>query len=143
MALEPVRAALEHALVPLVYGDVTLDRVRGGTIISTETIFFYLARHLPVQQILLLGEVSGVYDTDEQVIPEINPANFEAIEHALGGSAGTDVTGGMETKVRDMLKLAQQNEGLEIRVMDGTQPGLLQQTLLGQVRPGTRISGGV
>lgn len=141
LALEPIQAALEHGLVPLVYGDVALDRVRGGTIISTETIFFYLAQHLPVRRILLLGEVEGVYAPDGSVIPVITPANFDAIERALGGSAGTDVTGGMETKVRDMLALAQQLDGLEIRIMDGRQPGLLRAALLGEAEPGTKISG--
>ncbi len=141
MAVEPVRAALEHGLVPLVYGDVALDLVRGGTIISTETIFFYLAQQLPVRRILLLGEVEGVYDAGGALIPSITPANFEMIERALGGSAGTDVTGGMETKVRDMLALAQQISGLEIRIMDGRKPGLLRDTLSGRVEPGTRISG--
>ena len=34
----PVRVALEHGLVPVLYGDVALDEVRGGTIISTEEI---------------------------------------------------------------------------------------------------------
>ncbi|MBE0690078.1 MAG: hypothetical protein IH587_08160 [Anaerolineae bacterium] len=33
MAVEPARAALAHGLSPLVYGDVSLDETRGGTII--------------------------------------------------------------------------------------------------------------
>jgi isopentenyl phosphate kinase len=140
MAVEPIREALSRGIVPLVYGDVSLDEVRGGTIISTETIFFYLARHLPVNQILLLGEVEGVYDQHGQIISEITPANFGAVEEALGGSAGTDVTGGMETKVRDMLALTQLVHGLTIRIMSGTKPDLLRQTLRGHTQPGTCIS---
>ena len=139
MALEPIRRALDCGLVPLVYGDVSLDRVRGGTIVSTETIFFYLARHLPVSRILLLGEVEGVYDAAGQVIPEITPATLPEIESALGGSAGTDVTGGMETKVRDMIALVEAVPDLTIRIMSGVQPGLLEATLLGQATPGTTI----
>lgn len=139
MALAPLQAALEHGLVPLVHGDVALDDTRGGTIISTETIFFYLAQHLPVDQILLLGEVEGVYDHNGVVIPEITPANYDAIESALGGSAGTDVTGGMETKVRDMLALVKSLPNLSIRIMDGREPGLLERTLLGQAHPGTLL----
>jgi isopentenyl phosphate kinase len=147
MALDPIRQALRHRLVPLVYGDVSHDSVRGGTIISTETIFFYLAQNLPIQspdlnvdQILLLGEVDGVYDDSGTVIPQITPANFDAIESALGGSAGTDVTGGMETKVRDMLALVRALPHLTIRIMNGTTPGLLERTLLGRASPGTAIT---
>ncbi len=140
MALGSIAAALEHGLVPLVYGDVALDTVRGGTILSTETIFFYLARHLTVQRVLLLGEVDGVYDQSGAVIPSISPATLPAVEAALGGSAGTDVTGGMETKVRDMVTLVQAIPALTIRIMNGTQPGLLEATLLDEVQPGTLIT---
>ncbi len=140
LALDPIRQALDHGLIPLVYGDVSLDEVRGGTIISTETIFFYLARHLPVSRILLLGEVEGVYDQAGAVIPKITPATLPAVEAALGGSAGTDVTGGMETKVRDMVALVEAVPNLTIRIMNGTQPGLLEAALLGKSEPGTLIT---
>lgn len=139
LAIEPIRSALEHKLVPLVYGDVSLDEVRGGTIISTEKIFFYLAQQLRVQQVLLLGEVEGVQDLEGRLIPEITRESIAEIEKALGGSAGVDVTGGMETKVRDMLSLVQLIPQMHIRIMDGTQPDLLQRALVGAVFPGTLI----
>lgn len=137
-----ISGALEHALVPLVFGDVALDDVRGGTIISTEAVFFYLAQRIPVKRVLLLGEVPGVYDAKGQVIPLITPHNYKAIESALGGSSGVDVTGGMETKVRDMLALTQKIAGLEIRIMDGREPGLLKAVLGGHAAPGTLITAG-
>jgi isopentenyl phosphate kinase len=135
----PIHVALEKSLIPLVYGDIALDEVRGGTIISTEKIFFYLAHHLPVDRILLLGEVDGVYDAVGQIVSEITPANYSEIQSALGGSAGTDVTGGMETKVSDMLKLVQSKTELSIRILDGTKHNLLKQTLLNESSPGTLI----
>jgi isopentenyl phosphate kinase len=140
LTLGPIWAAIEHGLVPLVYGDVALDNTRGGTILSTETIFFYLARHLPVKRVLLLGEVEGVYDPSGATIQRITPKTLPLIEKALGGSAGTDVTGGMETKVRDMVALVEAVPGLTIRIMSGTQPGLLEAALLDQATPGTLIS---
>lgn len=140
MAVEPVHAALEHGLVPLVYGDVALDDVRGGTIISTETIFFYLARHVPVSRIFLLGEVDGVLDDHQTVIPKITTETLPQIEGLLGGSHGTDVTGGMETKVRDMVSLAQVVPGLQIRIFNGTRPALLYRALVEEESPGTLIT---
>lgn len=139
MALGSIYHALDKSLVPLVYGDVSIDNLRGGTIISTETIFFYLARYLPVRRVLLLGEVDGVYDQNGVVIPSITPETLPQIEAALGGSSGTDVTGGMETKVRDMAALVSALPNLTIRILNGTIPGLLQATLLGQAEPGTLI----
>jgi isopentenyl phosphate kinase len=139
MAVEPIREALSQGIVPLIYGDVALDRVRGGTILSTEALFFYLAQHLPVTDILLLGEVEGVHDAQGIVIPEITTNNYREVELHLKGSAGVDVTGGMHAKVREMLNLVSQHPTLVIRIFDGTRAGLLQQTLLGQAVPGTLI----
>ena len=126
--------------MPLVYGDVAFDTVRGGTITSTESLFFYLAGYLSVRRILLLGEVEGVLDTAGQPIRHITPASLASIEAALGGSAGTDVTGGMETKVRDMVALVQRIPGLEVRILDGRDPERLLRVLAGTSSDGTLIS---
>lgn len=141
LALEPIQAALDNGLVPLVYGDVAVDHLRGGTIISTETIFFYLAKHLPVERILLFGETDGVYDATGTAIPEINRANYAEIAQFIGGSAGVDVTGGMVSKVRDMLDLvdAVVPRSLRIQIIDGTQPGLLRAVLCEDIQSGTII----
>lgn len=140
MNTDVISTAIEKKLIPLVHGDVSLDVVRGGTIISTETIFKYLAQKLPVTRIILLGEVAGVYDTAQHVIPKITPQNYSDVADALGGSRGTDVTGGMLSKVQDMLSLVQSHSSLEIRIADGRVPNLLQDILLGDVDVGTRIS---
>jgi isopentenyl phosphate kinase len=140
MDIQPIQRAINQRLMPLVYGDVAFDDVRGGTIVSTETVFFYLARYLPVNTILLLGEVEGVYDPDG-VIPTITPETLPDVEKVLGGSAGTDVTGGMETKVRDMVALVEAHPHISIRIMSGQQPLLLRDTLLQQATPGTLICG--
>jgi isopentenyl phosphate kinase len=142
MALHPIQAALDHQLIPLVYGDVSLDEVRGGTIISTEKIFFYLANQLPVDRILLLGEVEGVLGVDGTLVEEINTQNYDSLKASFGGSAGVDVTGGMETKVSDMLTLTALIPGLSIRIFDGRQPGLLRDVLLNRATPGTLIRKG-
>lgn len=139
MDVDPIRCALEHALVPLVYGDVAFDARRGGTIISTETIFFYLARQLHPARIMLLGEVEGVLDRNGRIVPLITPSNLDTITVSLGGSHGTDVTGGMASKVRQMVELVEQVRGLEVRIFGGTQPGQIEEALLGQIQPGTLI----
>jgi isopentenyl phosphate kinase len=139
MAVEPIRCALERDLVPLVYGDVAFDAQRGGTIISTEAIFFYLAQQLCPARIMLLGEVEGVLDQAGQIVPLITPGNLDTITTALGGSHGTDVTGGMASKVQQMIDLVEQVRGLEVRIFGGTQPGQIEAALLGQIQPGTLI----
>jgi isopentenyl phosphate kinase len=140
MELAPLKAALRNGILPVVYGDVCFDTELGGTITSTETIFMYLAAVLPVERIFLLGEVDGVYDQAGSVISRITPSNLAAVEQALGGSAGVDVTGGMESKVRDMVALAQAKTGLQIRIFNGKTPDLLLETLAGRAEPGTLIT---
>ena len=129
LALEPIRAALEHGLIPLIYGDVCLDSVRGGTIASTEEIMLYLARSLRPDRVLLAGLEAGVLAPDGAVIPRIDPASLPELEGALGGRAGVDVTGGMRSKVLGMLELARALPGVAIRIFSGAVPGAVEQAL--------------
>jgi len=140
MALQPLEVALKNGLIPLVYGDVSLDDVRGGTIISTETIMTYLAKNLPVKRVLLLGEVEGVLDGDGHVIPRITPNTLTQYQSALGGSYGTDVTGGMYAKVRDMVELVKMRPHLSIRIMNGQIPNRLLYALTENLETGTLIT---
>jgi isopentenyl phosphate kinase len=140
MTLHPLQQALAHKLIPLVYGDVALDSVRGGTIVSTEKLFTYLAYHLPVKRILLLGEVEGVYGDGGRVISEITPTTFPALASFIAGAAGTDVTGGMIAKVQEMLKLVQSVPQITVHILDGRQPDLLRQVLTSEhISVGTTI----
>ena len=138
--LAPVHQALEHGLVPLLYGDVALDQSQGGTIISTEQIFAHLAHHLHPARLILVGTVDGVYDADPvrdpaaQLISSISTANWASIRAHLGGSHGTDVTGGMLSKVEEMIRLARQMPGLEVQLISGEPVDALKTALLRSAR---------
>ena len=142
MSVQAIETALAYGLVPLVYGDVALDTVRGGTIVSTESLFTYLAQVLPVTRIVLVGEVDGVLDETGTVIPRITPGTVGAAKSVLKGSSGTDVTGGMLTKVTDMVALVEQKPSLRIKIVNGTTAGVLQTVLADSARDdvGTTIS---
>lgn len=134
-----IEESMQRGLLPLVHGDVAFDRHRGATILSTETIFTHLAQTLPVKRIILLGEVDGVLDDQRQVISSITPANFEQYRSFLGGSSGTDVTGGMLTKVTDMLALTASIPDLQIRIVNGLVAGNLTHALNDTASVGTLI----
>jgi isopentenyl phosphate kinase len=140
MSMRSIETALSNRLIPVVYGDVSLDSVLGGTIISTEKLFFYLSTVLTVDQVFLLGEVFGVYGSSGEVVENITSANFGSLFSVLGGSAGTDVTGGMETKVEDMLSVIERSSKMTIRIFSGLTENLLHDALLGKAHPGTLIS---
>lgn len=146
----PVLRALEELLVPLVHGDVAMDEVRGGTIVSTEELMAYMVDELGPRRILLLGETAGVLRKQERdgpeqedVIPFITPDTVASIAPSLEGSHGPDVTGGMLGKVHQMLDLVQKHPGLQVHIISGLEPGLLPRVLLDpELAVGTRISSG-
>lgn len=133
--LEPFQRALAAGLVPVVFGDVTFDQERGGTIFSTENLFDHMARQLHPGRLLLAGIEGGVYadfPACKQLITRITPENFDRVAPVLGGSAGMDVTGGMFSKVSEMLDLVSAEPQLEVLIFSGLLPGLLQRVLLGE-----------
>jgi isopentenyl phosphate kinase len=137
----PIHAALARDLVPLVYGDVALDDVRGGTIASTEDLFVYLAEELRPGRILLLGRVPGVLGRNGEIIGQITPADLPSLRKALSGPRGVDVTGGMADKVTRMVELVQRHAETRVRILTGTEPELLTRALLDDALDvGTRIS---
>ena len=140
IAVEPVKNALEAGLVPVLYGDVAFDLVRGGTIISTEEVLMALAGALQPSWFLLAGETAGVLDESGRPIPLISAANYDRIASFIGGSRGTDVTGGMDSKVRWMLDLVQAYANLQVRIFSGLEPAVLQMVLAQPQQPiGTKI----
>lgn len=130
LAFWPVQHALAAGLIPLVYGDVAFDSALGGTIISTEEVLIHLAEKLNPTWLLLAGETAGVLDGNGGVIPLITPVGFEQVRESLGGSAGTDVTGGMASKVAGMLELVESQTTLSIRIFSGKIPANLTAALV-------------
>ena len=133
-----VLAALARGLLPVIYGDVALDAVRGGTIASTEEIFQALDDPLLPSRIILAGEVGGIYNADPLVepgatlIPLVTPASFAQIRAGLGGSHGVDVTGGMAAKVEQVLGWIAKRSELSVLICSGLEPDNLYHALVGE-----------
>ena len=133
--LFPLKHALAAGLLPVVYGDVVFDEQRGGTILSTEDLFMHLARALRPRRMLLAGFEPGVwadYPACTRLVDEISPVNYPQLQASLGASAATDVTGGMASKVAQMLALVEELPGLEVLIFSAEQPGVLQRVLSGE-----------
>lgn len=131
--LTPLRSVLAHGLVPLVYGDVVVDTSLGGTILSTEDLFVYLAKQLKPSRILLAGSQAGVFadfPANSQLIPVIN--RDDDLSNILQGSASQDVTGGMFTKVHLMQALCQELPGLKVRIFSAQDPTNLSKAMQGK-----------
>ena len=136
----PITQALQSGIIPVVYGDVVFDQELGGTILSTEELFFHLAKELKPSRVLLAGIEKAVFADF--------PVNQKAIRHIdknallddfLQGSQNQDVTGGMRSKVSQMQALCRQSEACQVEIFRATNAGELLQALKGQ-HSGTIIS---
>ena len=131
----PIRMALSSRMVPVIFGDVVFDEIRGGTILSTEDLFMHLARALSPERILLAGLESAVWQdfpARTKKFEKITPDTFDQISAGIGKSEGADVTGGMESKVKQMLELIENNHELTIQIFSGTDPGNIVRALTGE-----------
>jgi len=99
-----VERMLGEGFLPVVHADPVVQAGAGATILSGDEIVVSLARSLGADRVGLCSEVPGVLDADGAVIDRVDA--WDDVAGALGGSAGTDVTGGMAGKVRTLLDLS-------------------------------------
>ena len=131
----PFESALAANIIPVVHGDVVFDAVMGGTILSTEDIFIFLADHFVPDKILLAGIEPNIWeDFPERSIPikSITLKNFEAIRSKIGESTSIDVTGGMIEKVRLMIDVVKKFPNTRISIFSGLEPNSLIHETLGE-----------
>lgn len=131
-----LKTALDAGIMPVIYGDIVFDVVDGGAILSTERLMAYLARHLPPQRVLLAGLEKGVwadFPRRHQMEAKITPSIYSSLVGKVGSSQGTDVTGGMRTKVEDMLSLVIQVPKLRIQIFSGEETGNVEKALQGEM----------
>jgi isopentenyl phosphate kinase len=140
--LSPLKAALEAGIVPVIFGDMTFDTVKGGTVLSTEVLMFYLAQQLRPRRILLAGLEAAVwadFPARRQRVEKVTPQNYDAVAGKIGGSHGTDVTGGMKSKVEEMLRLVQTIPQMTVQIFSGEESGNVESALNG-IALGTLIT---
>lgn len=141
---KPLEMFLEKNMIPVVYGDVSLDIEKGCCILSTEELFVALAQKLNPAKIILCGTVNGVFSTfsttksQENLIEKITPQNYEDVKKSIIGSAGIDVTGGMIEKVNKSLELT--DFDTDSLIINGTVEGRVKRALLNQDVIGTLIT---
>lgn len=129
-------------IVPLVFGDVVFDKKINGTILSTEDLFAYLARHLHPDRILLAGIDEGIYSNfpkNSQVINELTISGYKSLYSAVQGSKFTDVTGGMRSKVDIMMRLLARRKVDSVSIFSGQKKGTILNALSGSF-PGTTLT---
>ena len=125
---------LEHGLVPVLYGVPAVDRERGCAILSGDVIAPYVAHRLGIDTMVHVTDVDGVFTADPQLdpeaelIPRVHRDNWAEVSARLSGSSTVDVTGGMATKLGELLRWAER--GLKSRIVSAHVPGRLAAALM-------------
>ncbi|MEI6690683.1 MAG: isopentenyl phosphate kinase [bacterium] len=152
VCMDVIESALEKGMVPLVYGDVMIDKTKGCGIFSTEMVFDQLARRLVEKyeevRVIHVSSEDGVYkhskckkhgarvDADE-VVELITNDNLDKVTSLINGSHGIDVTGGMLHKVQECLELAKL--GIKSLIVSGLVEARVKEAMVGVKVLGTRI----
>lgn len=140
--LSPLFSALENCLIPIIQGDVIFDNHLGGTILSTEELFLYLADKIPTKRILLAGIEKGVwidYPNNTKLVDKITPASYPSLKNSVKASSAVDVTGGMLKKVQNMIELVEKDSSKQSLIFSGVKRDNVLRALLGK-NPGTLIA---
>ena len=135
METAPIALMLARGIVPVLHGDVVMDRTLGASIISGDQIAPYLAVQFGASRIGFGTAVDGVI-ADGVTVPHITPETFESVRSHIHGSEGTDVTGGMLGKVRELLKI-----DIDSYIFNASKPDMVARFLSGE-ELGTRITRG-
>ncbi len=128
--LEQIKVMLERGIVPVLHGDVVMDRTKGAGVLSGDRIIPYLALELKASTIGAGSNVDGVLDEKDEVIKKITPHSFADMKKHIRGSASADVTGGMLGKVSEFLELA--NKGISSRIFNASRKGMVSRFLYGE-----------
>lgn len=141
--LDPLQAFAKLHLRPVIFGDVVSNGNGGYSVVSTDTIMTYIAKHIRIKEykvtkLIHVGTTDGVYDGQKKTIPVITPKTFEEVKSSIGGSAGVDVTGGMMHKVTEALELVEQ--GIETFIVNGEKERELGRAVRGEKTGGTVLN---
>jgi isopentenyl phosphate kinase len=137
----PLKSALDHKLIPVIFGDTIFDKSLGGIILSTEELFLYLIDQFIPDRIILAGKEPGVWSDfpeKKNLIPKLTPENYSVLNKNIITSQFDDVTGGMQKKVKIMLEAISNHPSLSVEIITGEIPGNILKSLNG-IKTGTNL----
>jgi isopentenyl phosphate kinase len=133
---------MKMGFTPVLYGDAVLDEKLGFTVLSGDQIVSYLAIELNASKIIIGVDTDGLYDADPKVDKNAKPykhltlEELKKIQDKLGKAAGTDVTGGMQGKIAELIPALEQ--GIPVTITGATKAlsiyrALTDQSILGTI----------
>lgn len=123
---------LKSGYVPVLFGDMVPDIEIGGSVCSGDQIISYLGKG--AEKIVLATNVDGVLDDKGNVIEKITGSNFAEISRHVKEPEGTDVTGAMAGKIKELLGLDTPSY-----IVNGLKPERIEALMLGKKTVCTEI----
>lgn len=138
--IKPIIQFINKKFIPVVYGDMILDSIKGGVVLSTDKLFYVLINNLikkniKIEKVIFCSLTNGVLDSKGKTIPMINRSNFSEFKSVFFENKYIDVTGGMKKKVETAIKIA--SLGIKSYIIHGRD---LKKCLLNNKFLGTVIS---
>jgi isopentenyl phosphate kinase len=140
---ENVGRIVVKGMLPVLYGDVVLDKTRGFSILSGDQLAVCLAVSTGASRLIFGVDVDGVYTSNPKLSAQarlIERLSLEKLEGfvEIGKALTTDVTGGMLGKVSEAKAAVE--AGIEVRLVNATKPGVILKALRGEPIAGTIIT---
>jgi len=122
--VDQIRRCISAGILPVVFGDVVIDISSAGEakyiVVSGDKLAQMIAREFHVNEVILVTDVDGIFTSDPKrdksakLIKELKAAE---VRGRVKFMEVTDVTGGMGSKVVEMLEYC--TEGTRILVIGG------------------------
>lgn len=129
-----------RGVLPVLYGDAVLDRIKGFSILSGDQLAVRLAVDMGASRLVFGVDVDGVYTSNPKLAPGarlIDNLPLEKLEGfiKIGKALTTDVTGGMLGKVSEAREAVK--AGVEVQILNATKPDIILKALRGEPVTGT------
>ncbi|HSV41958.1 MAG TPA: isopentenyl phosphate kinase [Methanomassiliicoccales archaeon] len=135
---------LELGIVPMSFGDVVLDDVRGFGICSGDQLMMELAREFHPDKVIFVTDVDGVFSSDPHMDPEaklLNTIDGSTLRTLPRSERCDDVTGSIFAKIEYMMRISDFTD--ETLILNGNVPGRLGAALKGEEIVCSRVQGGM
>ena len=133
---------IELGAIPVSFGDVVLDEVKGFGICSGDQIIRVLAKEFSPERVIFCADVDGVCTADPNSNKDaklLRTVDSSCLDSVNRKTCYVDVTGGMHGKLSNMIEIAR--GGADVMVINGLEKGRLKAALQGKEPVGTRVVG--
>ncbi len=137
-SIDIIETALDLNILPILYGDIILDKSGSFSIISGDQIIFQLCKNLKsyhISKVIFAMEIDGIYLNDKD-----SDGNYKLAENIYADQLDDlnladlgqkiDVTGGIKGKIESIKKVVVHN--IPVQLVNGLKEGYILKALKNQ-----------